>query len=425
MVGREDLPMPWKETCAMDERMRFVVAASEDDCVMTELCEQFGISRTTGYKWLERYLREGIDGLKDRSRAPLQHGLARPQALVDGVLALRERYPRWGAKKLRVKLAPWCPPDERLPAASTVGEWLRQEGLTQPRRRRRRTPAYDQPFAAATEANDVWCTDFKGWFRTGDGARCDPLTLSDAVCRYLLRCQAVARPDYSHVRPVFEAAFCEYGLPKAIRSDNGVPFASTGAGGLSRLAVWWTKLGITCERIDLGKPQQNGRHERMHRTLKDETASPPAATLAEQQRCFDRFVHQFNVDRPHEALGLETPASLYRPSARCYPCALREPVYGDDMAVRRVRSNGEIKWGGELIFISEVLIGEPVGIAETETGEWVVRFGNVELGYIDRKRRRLYRRRLPNLRKQACGLVDKAAPCPQSPQAQQQLTTKA
>jgi transposase InsO family protein len=422
MVGREGLPMPWKETCVMDERMRFVIAASEDDCVMSELCERFGISRTAGYKWLERYRREGVEGLKDYSRAPLKHGLARPHELVSGVLALRERYPRWGAKKLRVKLARWCPPGERLPAASTIGEWLRQEGLTQPRQRRRRTPAYDQPFAAAIEANDVWCVDFKGWFRTTDGARCDPLTLSDAVCRYLLRCQAVARPDHSHVHSVFEAAFCEFGLPKAIRSDNGVPFASTGAGGLSRLAVWWIKLGIACERIDLGKPQQNGRHERMHRTLKDETANPPAATLAEQQRCFDRFVHEFNVDRPHEALGFKTPASLYRPSARSYPCALREPVYADDLAVRRVRSNGEIKWGGELIFISEVLAGEPVGIAETETGEWIVRFANVELGCIDQNRRRLHRRRLPKPTKTACGLVDNASALPTTPQAQQQTT---
>lgn len=414
--------MPWKETCAMDQRMRFVLEAGEEDCVMSELCERFGISRTAGYKWLERYRAEGIDGLKDRGRAPQQHGRARPGDLVEQVLALRERYPRWGAKKLRVKLAQYCPSEE-LPAASTIGEWLRKEGLTHARRRRRRTPPYEQPFAAALAPNDVWCVDFKGWFRTGDGSRCDPLTLSDALSRYLLRCQEVAQPDHDHVRPVMEAAFCEFGLPKATRSDNGPPFASTGAGGLSQLSVWLIKLGIACERIDLGKPQQNGRHERMHRTLKDHTANPPAETLAEQQRSFDHFREEFNADRPHEALDFKTPASLYRASPRSYPCASREPVYDDDFVVRRVRSNGEIKWGGELIFVSQVLAGEPVGIGETSNGEWLVRFANIELGFIDSKRQRLYRTSLADPAKQACGLVDNAKRrCPQGPQVQQKQT---
>ncbi len=423
MVGREGLPMPWKETCAMDERMRFVVAAIEDDCVMAELCERFGISRTTGYKWVERYRAAGPDGLKDRSRAPLQHGLARPPELVALVLGLRERYPHWGPKKLRVKLAQ-LNPAQALPAVSTIGEWLRQEGLTQLRRRRRRTPPYGQPFAAVTAANDVWCVDFKGWFRTADGQRCDPLTISDAFSRYLLCCQAVARPDYAHVRQAFETTFRAFGLPGAIRSDNGPPFASSAAGGLSALALWWIKLGIACERIAPGKPQQNGRHERMHRTLADATVRPPAATLCAQQRAFDRFRQEFNSERPHEALGLKTPATLYRRSPQPYPCVLREPVYGDHMAVRRVRSNGEIKWGGELIFISETLVGEPVGIAETASGEWLVYFANVELGCIDRNRQRLNRRPRPEPETEACGLVDNASTLPTTPQAQQQQTFK-
>ena len=304
---------------------------------------------------------------------------------------MRERYPRWGPKKLRVKLAQLCP-SEDLPARSTIGEWLRKEGLAHARRRRRRTPPYEQPFAEVVAANDVWCVDFKGWFRTGDGERCDPLTLSDAFSRYLLRCEVAAHPDHHHVRPIMEAAFCEFGLPNAIRSDNGPPFASPATGGLSQLSVWMIKLGVTCERIDLGKPQQNGRHERMHGTLQNETGNSPAATLAEQQRAFDRFREEFNVERPHEALDFRTPASLYRPSPRCYPCALREPSYGDDCAVRRVRSNGEIKWGGELIFVSRLLTGEPVAISETENGEWLVRFAEVTLGFIDPKRQRLYRK---------------------------------
>jgi len=315
---------------------------------------------------------------------------------------------------------------EDLPARSTIDEWLRKEGLTHARRRRRRTPPYEQPFAAVAAANDVWCMDFKGWFRTGDGKRCDPFTLSDAFSRYLLCCDVVTHLDHDHVRPILDAAFCEFGLPKAVRSDNGPPFASPAVGGLSHLSVWLIKLGITCERIDPGKPQQNGRHERMHGTLQRETANPPAATLAEQQRSFDRFREQFNVDRPHEALDLETPASLYWASPRSYPCALREPVYGDDCAVRRVRSNGEIKWGGEMIFVSQVLIGEPVGITETENGEWLVRFADLKLGYIDPRRPRLNRKSLIDKEKQACGRVDNAkARCPQAPQAQQQKTTGA
>jgi putative transposase len=410
--------MPWSETCAMDERMRFVIAASEDEAVMSEVCAEFGVSRQTGYKWLARYAAEGVEGLKDRSRAPLSHGRMRDEAVVEAVLALRERHPSWGPKKLRKRLGERLP-DIAPPARSTIGDWLRKEGLTQSRRPRRRCPPFASSLAAADAPNAVWCADFKGWFTTGDRRRCDPLTLSDAMSRYLLRCEAVARPDGAHVRPVFEAAFCEFGLPLAIRSDNGPPFASTGAGGLSRLAVWWIKLGVRPERIDPGKPQQNGRHERMHRTLKAETADPPAATLDEQQRRFDAFRAIYNDERPHEALAFETPASLYRPSKRAYPCALREPTYGEGAAVRRVRSTGEVKWAGELVFISEALIGEPVAIEETDNGEWLVRYAHIELGRID-EAGRLRRRKPPPPPRPACGLVDNAAHCPQGPQAHQQ-----
>jgi putative transposase len=408
--------MPWSETCAMDERMRFVVAASEDEAVMSEVCAEFGISRQTGYKWLARYAAEGAEGLKERSRAPIRHGRARDEDLVAAALALRERHPTWGPKKLRRTLADRLP-EVAPPARSTIGDWLRKEGLTQSRRPRKRCPPFSSPFLAADAPNAVWCADFKGWFMTGDRQRCDPLTISDAMSRYLLRCQAVAQTDGEHVRPVFDAAFCEFGLPLAIRSDNGPPFASVGAGGLSRLAVWWIKLGVRPERIEPGKPTQNGRHERMHRTLKAETADPPAATLAEQQRRFDEFRAVYNHERPHEALEFATPGALYRASDRTYPCALREPDYPDDCAVRRVRSNGVIKWAGDLIFVSEALIGEPVAIEETEAGEWRVRYAEVELGCID-KSGRLRRRKLP--RPPACGLVDNAEALPTIPQEEQQ-----
>lgn len=384
--------MPWRETCAMEERMRFVAKVLGDEGTMTELCARYGISRKTGYKWLERYRQEGAGGLKERARAPHHHGLARPAEVVTAVLALKERWPLWGPRKLRAKLQAEQP-ELAVPAASTIGDWLRREGLTQARRWRRRCPPYSQPFVAVQAANDLWAVDFKGWFRTGDQQRCDPLTVSDGWSRYLLCCQAVGRPDHAHVQPVFEALFRQHGLPRAIRSDNGPPFASVGAGGLSRLAVWWLKLGITVERIEPGQPQQNGRHERLHGTLKAATAAPPAATLAEQQRRFNRFRREYNEERPHEALDQQPPASRYWASPRRYPCPLREPVYAADQAVRQVRSNGEIKWGGELVFVSEALVGEPVAIAETETGDWRVSFAEVELGFIDRKTHKLTRRK--------------------------------
>ena len=386
--------MPWKETCPMVERIRFVTAALEGAQPLSRLCVEHGISRTAAYKWLERYEREGWEGLEERSRAPLKHGLARSEDVVTAVLGLRERYPYFGPRKLRKKLKELMPSLD-LPARSTIGDWLRKEGLTHSARRRRRCPPYTQPFASAVKPNDLWCADFKGWFRTGDGVRCDPLTVSDAVSRYILRCRGLAKTSEDSVKPVFEAAFREFGLPMAIRTDNGVPFAAIGAGGLSRLAVWWIKLGIACERIEPGRPQQNGRHERMHRTLKKETASPPEANLRQQQQSFDRFCQMFNYERPHEALEDETPASVYRRSPRRYPCRLQEPEYPDGVTVRRVRSKGDIKWRGELVFVSQVLAGEPVAITETANGDWEVRFATVTLGFLDPRRDRLCRNPRP------------------------------
>ena len=408
--------MPWKATCPMDERMQFIarVLAGEDE--MTVLCREYGVSRKTGYKWLGRYIAEGAAGLAERSHAPLQHGQAHDVAVVQAVLGLRQRWPHWGPKKLRVKLVEHHP-ELPVPVASTIGEWLRREGVVD-RSRRRRCPPYTQPFAAVSAANDVWGTDFKGWFRTGDGRRCDPFTLTDGLSRYLLG-QAVARPDEEHVRPILEAAFKEHGLPLAIRSDNGPPFASPGAGGLSRLAVWWIKLGIRPERIVAGKPQQNGRHERMHRTLNQETATPPAASLPAQQQRFDGFRAVYNNERPHEALGQQTPALRYEPSPRPDSDRVEDPHYGDDVAGCRVRSNGQIKWASELIFVGEALIGEPVGIRETEGGDWLVRYADVELGYIHPQRRRLSPPPLRGGTGRPGDLMEIAAAITTTPQAQQ------
>ena len=373
--------MPWRETCAMSERLKFVALAEEGDESMAALCRGFGISRKTGYEVLARYAVEGLDGLRDRSHTSHHHPHAVSEALERRVVILRGEHPSWGPRKLRARLA-MVAPEVPWPAASTIGEILRRRGLVVPRRRRPRTPADLLPFADCTGPNDSWCIDFKGWFRTGDGRRCDPLTISDAHSRFLLRCQAVRRTDTRGLRPLVEASFREYGLPRAIRSDNGPPFASRSLGGLSQLSVWWIKLGIRPERITPGRPSQNGRHERMHGTLEREACQPPASNRRTQQQRFDAFRRIYNEERPHEALANATPGMIYRPSPRPYPARLPELAYPDHWQVRQVRHDGYIKWQGALLFLSELLIGEPVGLEETAAG-WSLHFGPILLGTID------------------------------------------
>src|SRR6195256_367095 len=299
--------MVWMETCAVDERMRFVLAVEREEEAFAAVCRRFGVSRRIGYKWLERYREAGLEGLVDRSRAPLHHPQAMTQEIAESCLAVRRTHPTWGPVKVKRWLeerrarTPW-------PAVSTIGALFDREGLTVKRRLRRRSPPSSAPFAQCAAANDVWCIDFKGWFLTGDGMHCEPLTLSDAYSRYLLRCQAMARTDTDHVWPVLDAAFREFGLPHRLRSDNGPPFASRGAGGLSKLSVEGVKAGVVPERIAPGKPQQNGRHERMHLTLLQEAARPPARNLREPLKRLRDFQHLFNEQRPHESLGDATPA---------------------------------------------------------------------------------------------------------------------
>jgi len=374
----------------MDEKLAFITACLRGELSMTAICEQFGISRDTGYRLLQRYRAEGIGGLEPRSRAPRRHGLAMAETVAEAIMTLRRERPYWGPKKLRAVLLRRAP-QQVWPAPSTIGDLLRREGLSQPRRRRRRALPLTQPFLPILQPNDLWCIDFKGWFRTADGQRCDPLTVTDADSRFLIECRIVPE-TIEAVQPVVDRAFRELGLPRAIRSDNGTPFASsTSVAGLTRLSVHWRKLGIRLERIDPGAPQQNGRHERMHGTLKTETSHPPAANPAEQQARFDRFRNDFNDNRPHEALGQVPPTSRYRPSPRPYPSRIEEPWYDAEHAVRRVRSNGEIKWGGDFLFLSEALIGELVGIAETQAGDWIVRFADLDLAVIDRHTKKLRR----------------------------------
>lgn len=374
--------MPWMESCAVDQRMRFVVEHERDELSMAQLCRKYGISRKTGYKWLARAAAEGLDSLQDRSRAPRRHPNETPDKIEEAVVALRARHPSWGPKKLLRRLQET---DGRIawPARSTIAELLARRGLVHRRKVRRHATASQQPLAHCDEPNRVWCIDFKGWFRTGDGRRCEPLTLSDGFSRYLLRCHRIPNPRTESVQPLLEAAFREYGLPWAIRSDNGPPFAGNGLGGLSRLSVWWIKLGIVPERIEPGKPQQNGRHERMHRTLREETACPPARTLRDQQRRFDAFRKEFNEIRPHEALGLATPASWYEASPRPYPARLPEIVYPSDWLRRQVRHNGQVKFGGRQFFLSQTLPGEPVGLEPIDGRYWRIYFGPVPLGILD------------------------------------------
>ena len=373
--------MPWTETCAMDERMHFVVEYDLDELSMTALCAKYNISRKTGYKWLARRRDALLEGFQDHSCAPHHHPNQLSAEIEQAVVAMRQSHPTWGPKKVLRRLevqdsrAPW-------PARSTIAELLRRKGLVFPRKRRKRVPPQKQPFACCDGPNAIWCVDFKGWFRTGDGRRCDPLTISDAFSRYLIRCQVVDDTSGPGVRPLFEAAFREYGLPWAIRSDNGSPFASRAIAGLSRLSVWWIKLGIAPERIEPGKPQQNGRHERMHLTLKGQTASPPAATVRGQQRRFDAFRKEFNEERPHEALEMATPASLYEPSLRPYPAREPEVIYPEDWPCRMVRVRGEVKFKGEF-FLSEALTGEPVGFEPINGRHWRLHFGPMALGIFD------------------------------------------
>jgi putative transposase len=365
----------------MKERLQMVSLYETGKYTVTELAEYFKVSRKTAYKWLGRFANEGASGLRERSRAPHRRPRATPDEVVVAVVKAKQAHPTWGPAKLMPHPEEAPEIAKAWPAVSTRGRILGMHGLVTRRKCRRRTSPWFQPFLGVDRPNNVWCADFKGWIRTGDGTRCDPLTISDACTRMLFCCEILTKPDYAHVRPVFERVFREYGLPLAIRTDNGPPFASVSAGGLSSLSVWWMKLGIMPERIKPGHPEQNGRHERIHRTLKQEVMKPPAANpQAQQERC-NQFLTVYNTVRPHEALGQVPPASLYMPSPRQYPELIGDIEYPPLIEVRRVRSNGQIKWHGELVFVSEALIGELVGITEDKDG-WLVSFGPIPLGLL-------------------------------------------
>ena len=366
----------------MEEKLRFILEYEQRERTMTELCQRYQITRETGYVWVRRYRAIGLEGLLERSRARQQHENQTPGDIERMVLELRQAHMRWGARKLKRVLED-NEPGRVWPAASTIGALLKRAGLVVERRKRHKTPPYSEPLAHADGPNRVWCADFKGWFRTGDGERIDPLTISDAYSRYLFRCQAVEKTDTARVQAIFEAAFREYGMPAAIRTDNGAPFASRALAGLSRLAVWWMKLGIVPERIEAGHPEQNGRHERMHRTLKQEVTQPAAANRREQQRVMDRFRQEYNQLRPHEALGMETPAAVYQSSPRRFPVRLPEPEYPETMLVRSVQQHGRIEWKKQEVFVSEVLWGERIGFLPVDEHLYTVYFCQFPIARFD------------------------------------------
>ena len=376
--------MPWRTVTPMDEKLLFIAdylrGAHKN---FTQLCRLYGISRKTGYKWVSRYEQQGMDGLDEQSRRPRQSPLRTPYVIRQAIIELRtsSRSPP-GAKKLQALLVKRFP-HETPPSLTTIYTILHDADLVRPRKKRSRVMPYAQPFSPVQAPNELWSVDYKGQMKLANGRWCYPLTVMDHDSRYLLGCQGLEGTTYAATRDQFIRLFREYGLPQRIRSDNGTPFASRAAGGLSRLSVWWVRLGIRPERIEPGKPQQNGRHERMHRTLKHATAKPPASSLAAQQRRFDTFTHDYNVNRPHESLGQQPPVTHYHSSPREYPVKLPELEYPDYYQRYQVRSNGVIYSHNGQIYVSHLLQGETVGLEEVDDGILDVYYGPIRLGYID------------------------------------------
>lgn len=379
--------MPWKECSVMDERLRFVARLLDGDG-MSEVCREFGISRKTGYKIFSRYREHGLEALSDRSRRPVRYANQLPPQIEQLIVSCKREKPHWGARKIRELLVRRLDQDFRIPARSTIHAVLHRHGLVKPPRRPRHH-ATGTALSAGDAPNTLWCADFKGEFRLGNGQYCYPLTVTDHASRYILLCEALESTREDPVITAFEQLFREYGLPQAMRSDNGVPFASpNGLYNLSRLSVWWLRLGIDIERIKPGHPQQNGRHERMHLTLKQETTRPPGMNSLQQQARFDAFVTEFNAERPHEALDMKTPAEVYAASPRPY-AGLPELDYPLHDREVLVTACGRICMHRKRINISTVLAGQKLGIKEVDDGIWIVSFMRYDLGYIDLEQKTL------------------------------------
>jgi transposase InsO family protein len=380
--------MPWMECSVMEERLRFVARLLDGEG-MSDVCREFGISRKTGYKIFNRYKDDGLEALTDRSRRPVRHANQLPEQIERTIIKAKKDKPHWGARKIRELLVRRLAGDVRIPAKSTVHAVLDRHGLVSRARQRRRNKAEGTPLSAAVGPNDLWCADFKGEFRLGNGQYCYPLTVTDQAARMILLCEALESTRELPVIEAFVRLFKERGLPAAIRSDNGLPFASpNGLYNLSKLSVFWLRLGIALERIRPGQPQQNGRHERMHRTLKQQTARPPGANILQQQASFDAFMSEFNAERPHEALQMKMPAELYTASSRAYD-GLPEVEYPFHDRDALVTACGRICMHRKKINVSTVLAGQRLGITEVDDGIWLLSFMHYDLGYIDLEQRTL------------------------------------
>ncbi len=380
--------MPWSQTSPMDQRTQFIAEYLRETLSVTELCDLYRVSRKTAYKWIDRYLRHGPAGLQEHSRRPQHSPNQTAEDIVEALLQARRRHPSWGGKKLLALLHKRHPSWD-LPHRSTVCDILKRHGMVPHTRHRRRIGHPGKPTSLILAPNDLWSADFKGQFKTGNGRYCYPLTVADGFSRYLLGCQGLTSTAVDEAKPVFTRLFKEYGLPTRIRTDNGVPFATNTLARLSRLSAWWVRLGILPEFIEPGNPQQNGRHERMHRTLKAETTRPAAGSLAAQQRRFNAFREEFNHERPHEALDQQTPASYYRPSTREMPSTVPPLEYPDRYEVRYVSANGGIRWNRDWVNVSIVCVGEYVGLEEIDNGIWNVYFGPLKLGRLIERHMRI------------------------------------
>jgi transposase InsO family protein len=372
----------------MHQRTRFIADHLRGVHSVTELCAQYGISRKTGYKWIDRYSERGPAGLEANSRRPLSSPNATPSHVVNALLQLRRRHPTWGAKKL-LKILAGRHPDWDLPTRCVACALLKRHGLVRRKTARRVIGHPGKPASLILAPNHVWCADFKGQFRMGNGQYCYPLTVTDGFSRFLLGCHGLPSTAVAGTKPIFTRLFQEYGLPQFIRTDNGVPFATNTLARLSKLSAWWMRLGVMPQLIQPGNPQQNGRHERMHRTLKAETTRPPAHAMRSQQVKFDRFQNEFNHVRPHEALGLNTPASVHVPSTRAMPSKLPPLEYPEHYEKRYVSANGGIRWNCQWVNVSITCIGEYVGLEEIDDGVWNIYFGALRLGRLDERYMRI------------------------------------
>lgn len=382
--------MPWKIISAMDQKIQLIADWQKQIFTLTDLSQKYGISRPTVYKFIERYEQCGIEGLKEQSRAPKTCPHKTPEKVVSLVIQEKLKNRKRGPRKIRAQLKRQHPNLE-LPAVSTISYWLKKEGLVEKRKKRLHVPAYTQPFYECEAPNDVWSIDYKGQFYMKNSHVCYPLTVSDNFSRFLLGCKALEGPRYDPTRCYLELVFREYGLPDAIRNDNGTPFAGKGIGGLSRLSIWFIQLGIVPERIEKGCPQENGRHERMHRTLKSDALDDVARNLKEQQKQFDIFRHDFNHHRPHESLNDQTPSEFYEKSNRPYVEYPHRPEYGYDYTVRHVKHSGEIKFKGRMFYVTELLAKQPIGLKEIADGIWQLQYSFYVLGSVDLRKNKIIR----------------------------------